>query len=381
MKFYDQFRAELSAWDSEQLIRIMRLIIIISIACLLQVSASTRAQKISLNEKSASLETIIRKIRNQTNYFFIGDTKLIRKANLIDINVKDVPLEEALNLCFSNQSLVYSIIDKTVVIKKKPLIFAPALIRQSILIKGKVTDENGGPLPGASVKIEGSAAAATTNSNGEFAIEVPDQNSVLLVSYLGYEIASIKVGNETFLNISLKPQKLDLNEVVVVGYGTQKKVNLTGAVSMVSGKDLATRPMGQTSAALQGMAPGVTVRQSSGRPGSDGGTIRIRGIGTITDPNPLVMIDGIEGSINNIDPNLIESISILKDAASSSIYGSRAANGVILVTTKRANNDQVSISYNNYIGLQDPTNMPKLVNALDYMLLITEAYANTGRTP
>lgn len=387
MKFYDQFRAELSAWNSEQLIRIMRLIIIISIACLLQVSASTKAQKISLNEKRASLETIIRKIRNQTNYFFIGDTKLIRKANLIDINVKDVPLEEALNLCFSNQSLVYSIIDKTVVIKKKPLVFAPALIRQSILIKGKVTDENGGPLPGASVKIEGSATAATTNSNGEFAIEVPDQNSVLLVSYLGYEITRIKVENKTFLNISLTPQKLDLTEVVVVGYGTQKKVNLTGAVSTVSGKDLATRPMGQTSAALQGMAPGVTVKQNSGRPGSDGATIRVRGVGTLTSvdatlgANPLVMIDGIEGSMNNIDPNLIESISILKDAASSSIYGSRAANGVILITTKRANNDQVNISYNNYIGWQDPTNMPKLVNALDYMLLINEAYANTGRTP
>src|SRR5690606_1592569 len=183
------------------------------------------------------------------------------------------------------------------------------------------------------------------------------------------------------INVTMKASISDLDEVVVVGYGVQKKVNLTGAVSAIDGEALAMRPSGQTSAALQGLAPGVTVTQRSGKPGSDGGGIRIRGIGTMGDANPMVLIDGIEGSMNNIDPNLIESVSILKDAASASIYGSRAANGVILITTKRGNGDQLSVDYNNYVGWQDPTNMPKIVNGLDHMLLTNEAYVNTGRTP
>jgi len=172
-----------------------------------------------------------------------------------------------------------------------------------------------------------------------------------------------------------------IDEVVVVGYGVQKKVNLTGAVSAVSGEDLNNRPAGQTSSALQGMASGVTVTQRSGKPGSDGADIRIRGIGTLGNAAPLVLIDGIEGSINNIDPNLIENISILKDAASASIYGSRAANGVILVTTKRGSSDKGAIAYNNYFGWQSATNMPKIVNALDHMLLTNEAYTNVGASP
>lgn len=243
-------------------------------------------------------------------------------------------------------------------------------------------------MAGVGVKVKETGAGTVTDQSGRYSIEANAGNT-LQFSYVGFVQQEVLVGNQTSINIKLQADDTDLTEVVVVGYGTQKKVNLTGAVSTVSGKDLATRPMGQTSAALQGMAPGLTIKQSSGRPGGDAGNIRIRGIGTLStsDPNtltganPLIMIDGIEGSLNNIDPNLIESISVLKDAASSSIYGSRAANGVILVTTKRAAADQVSISYNNYIGWQDPTNMPKLVNALDYMLLLNEAYTNTGRTP
>ncbi|RZK69582.1 MAG: SusC/RagA family TonB-linked outer membrane protein, partial [Pedobacter sp.] len=202
-------------------------------------------------------------------------------------------------------------------------------------VKGRVIDETGSGIPGVGVKIKGTAQATLTDENGLYAITAP-KGSILVFSYVGFAAQEIQVTDQLNINVSLKAEDSNLNEVIVVGYGTQKKVNLTGAVSQVSGKDLAARPMGQTSAALQGMAPGVTVKQSSGRPGGDGGSIRIRGIGTLSDANPLVMIDGIEGSMNNIDPNLIESISVLKDAASSSIYGSRAANGVILITTKRA---------------------------------------------
>jgi TonB-linked SusC/RagA family outer membrane protein len=171
-----------------------------------------------------------------------------------------------------------------------------------------------------------------------------------------------------------------LEEIVVVGYGTQRKVNLTGSISSIHSKELSKRQVGQSSMLLQGVAPGLTVTQRSGQPGSDGGTIRIRGIGTLSDANPLILVDGVEMSINNIDPNMIESISVLKDAASASIYGSRAANGVILVTTKRADTSKPSFTYNGYVGIQDFTALPHKVNAIDHMILADEANANTGKS-
>lgn len=161
----------------------------------------------------------------------------------------------------------------------------------------------------------------------------------------------------------------------------QKKVNLTGAVSSVGGNELSKRMVGQTSMALQGALPGVTITQRSGQPGADGGGIRIRGIGTIGDANPLVLIDGVEGSMENIDPTTIESISVLKDAASSSIYGSRAANGVVLVTTKRMKEKGFTINYSGYLGFQSPTDLRDMVNAQDHMSLMNIAYENTGKSP
>ncbi|MEJ5960649.1 SusC/RagA family TonB-linked outer membrane protein [Pedobacter immunditicola] len=249
-----------------------------------------------------------------------------------------------------------------------------------ITVRGKVTDQSGGALPGVSVRLKGSSTAATTDNEGMYTINVPDGSGILEFRYIGYAPAEIDINGRNVVNITLNAETTDLSEVVVVGYGTQKKVNLTGAISTVSSKEIGMRPVGQTSAALQGIAPGVTVTQASGRPGGDAATIRIRGIGTLSDANPLVLIDGIEGSMNNIDPNVIESVSILKDAASASIYGSRAANGVILVTTKRGSTE-IGINYNNYLGWQSPTNMPKVVNALDHMSLMNEAYTNVGRTP
>ena len=362
---------------------------ILMVFMLMPVSASTQGvSKISLKGKNISIATLFKTIKKQTGLTVFYSNKLLDDTEKISVDFNRTALAEVMNVALKGKGLSWMVNEKYIVLKKA----APAAVpidnkadqgafnntRQNI--GGTVSDDSGLPMAGVGITVKETKVGTVTDQSGRYSIEANSGNT-LLFSYLGYTTQQIPVGSQSSINIKMQTNDTDLSEVVVVGYGIQKKVNLTGAVSMVSGKELATRPMGQTSAALQGMAPGVTVRQNSGRPGSDGGTIRIRGVGTITDPTPLVMIDGIEGSINNIDPNLIESISILKDAASSSIYGSRAANGVILVTTKRANNNEVSISYNNYIGWQDPTNMPKLVNALDYMLLINEAYANTGRTP
>ena len=216
--------------------------------------------------------------------------------------------------------------------------------------------------------------------DGSFSLEV-SPNAVLRVTSIGYKPQEVKVSNNNSFKITLIEDSELLDEVVVVGYGTQKKVNLTGSVAVAASTDINIKPVGQTSAALQGVLPGVTITQRSGEPGADSGTIRIRGIGTLSDANPLVLIDGVEGSINNIDPNSIESISVLKDAASSAIYGSRAANGVVLVTTKRGSEGRFTISYTNYLGWQEPTNMPDIVDALGYMELLNVAYKNVGRDP
>lgn len=252
---------------------------------------------------------------------------------------------------------------------------------QQRTITGTVKDEAGLVLPGVGVKSKTGTATTVTNGDGKFSIQVSAPNESLIFTFIGYKLTEVALDGKTMLDVTLSPDNQALNEVVVVGYGTQKKVNLTGAVSVISSKDITMRPVGQSSAALQGMAPGVTVTQSSGRPGADAGTIRIRGIGTLNDANPLVLIDNVEGSINSIDPNLIESVSVLKDAASASIYGSRAANGVILVTTKRASANQLGVSYNSYAGFQQLTKLPDLVNAVDHMTLTNLANQNAGQSP
>ncbi len=261
------------------------------------------------------------------------------------------------------------------------LVFCSSIAFGQQIVTGKVFDGKGETLPGVSIKLKNTSTGSVTDVNGNFSIQVPDLTGTLVFVYIGYKPVEMPISSRTAINVTLEAESTALNEVVVVGFGTQKKVNLTGSVSTINSEQLTMRPVGQTSAALQGMAAGVTVVQNSGRPGNDDGTIRIRGIGTLSSSNPLVLIDGIEGSMNSIDPNLIESISVLKDAASSAIYGSRAGNGVILVTTKRAKSNQLGVNYNTYLGKQDPTNLPDMVNAIDHLEMTNQAYVSAGLPP
>src|SRR5665213_3598478 len=224
---------------------------------------------------------------------------------------------------------------------------------QSRLLTGTVTDQNGITIPGVNVFILGSSKGTSTDAQGKFTIEVVPHVSVLRFSLMGFGSQEIKAPDAGILNVVLKPSATALNEVVVVGYGTQKKIDLTGSVSVIQGQELAKRPDASTSLALQGIAPGVTITQQSGLPGDDGGTIRIRGIGSYqAGQDPLILVDNVEMSLDAIDANNIQSISVLKDAAAAAIYGSRAANGVILITTKRGSANGTSIQYNAYGGFQ-----------------------------
>lgn len=249
---------------------------------------------------------------------------------------------------------------------------------KEITISGKVTDAQG-PLTGVTVKVKGTQTGAVTDVNGRFTIRVQDENAVLVFSYTGYQTIERKIEGRTEIDVVLQQTQKDLDEVVVVAYGTQKKVNLTGSVSSVTAKDIDSRPFTQASQALAGVASGVTVTQGTGRPGNDGASLRIRGIGTFSGAgnNPLVLVDGLAASINDVDPNNIESISVLKDAASASIYGTRAANGVILIETKKGKKGQTQIGYNNYFGWQRPTQLPNFVSSDVYAEMKNIASPNT----
>ena len=252
--------------------------------------------------------------------------------------------------------------------------------QQNLKVSGVVTDEAGEPLIGVSVLVKGTTLGNITDLNGRFSLDVPEGN-ILEISYIGYKTQSIKAQREP-MNIVLKEDAQKLDEVVVVGFGTQKKVNLTGSVSAVTGDDISKRPVANAAILLQGQIPGLRVNQGLGQPGGEGTSFRIRGQGTFSSAgsDPLILINGVPGSMTNLDPSVIESVSVLKDAASAAIYGARAANGVILVTTKQgAVGDKVHISYHGNVGLHTPTKLyDRVTNSVEYMELANLAWKNSG---
>lgn len=248
-------------------------------------------------------------------------------------------------------------------------------------VTGKVCDKAGEPLIGASVVVKGSANGAGTDIDGNFLLQNVKAGDVIYVSYIGYTPKEIKYSGQPVLDVVLDEEASSLSEVVVVGYGVQKKANLTGSVASVDSKYMEDRPMTSVSAGLQGLLPGVTVSQGSGQPGADTGTISIRGVGSLNNSSPMVIIDGIEGSMDNLDPNDIASVSVLKDAASASIYGSKAANGVILITTKRGKEGKATITYAGNFGWASAANMPQWCNSAELATLLNQARRNEGLEP
>ena len=252
--------------------------------------------------------------------------------------------------------------------------------QHNVKASGIVTDEAGEPLVGVSVLVKGTTLGSITDLKGRFSLDVPE-GSTFEISYIGYKTQIVKA-ERTPMNIILKEDTQKLDEVVVVGFGTQKKVNLTGAVSAVTGDDISKRPVANAAILLQGQIPGLRVNQGLGQPGGEGTSFRIRGQGTFSSAgsDPLILINGVPGSMTNLDPSVIESVSVLKDAASAAIYGARAANGVILVTTKQgAVGDKVSISYHGNIGLHTPTKLyDRITNSAEYMELANLAWKNSG---
>jgi len=347
----------------------MKLTALLFIVTLLQVSASSNAQVVTLSVESKSVGFVFEQIRTQTGYDFICSAELMTSLKPLSLRVKNMPLKEALEKCFQDQPVEFLINErnKTIVVRRK----TDLPFRQQgmqIPVTGKVTDENGQPLPGVSVKVKNGAGGAITNNEGIYKLAVQDQNAVLVYTFIGFATQERAVSGNTVLNIVLKEMASTLDEVVAIGYGTIKRRDATGSVVSISNKDLTAVPVASPVEAMAGRLAGVKVTIPEGNPDADV-IIRVRGGGSITSDNsPLFLVDGFPvNSISDIPPSDIESIDVLKDASSTAIYGSRGANGIVLVTTKSGKQGKLSVTYNPYFGFRKVATKMDLLDPYDYL--------------
>jgi TonB-linked SusC/RagA family outer membrane protein len=356
----------------------MKLTFLFLTVVFLNVSATGLSQTVSFSGNGVSLKTVFSAIKKQTGYVVFYDNVLLKNSRPVTLEMKDVPLEQLLMASLKGQGLTFSILDKTISIKKELPLSLPAILKllaPQMTVTGRVTDEAGQPLIGVTIVHKGTTKGTMTDDKGEFRLPGINDGDVVVFSYIGYDQQEVTVRGQYKLDIRMnRASKSALEELVVIGYGTQKKSDLTGAVSTVKGDAIAARKTTQVSQALQGAMPGVMVTRTNNAPGSTA-QIRVRGITTISadGANPLIILDGVPvDDINSINPNDIDNISVLKDAASASIYGSRAAAGVILVTTKRARNGELDMNYSYEYGIEKPTKLPQYADAVRFMQLTNE---------
>lgn len=332
----------------------MKLTILLLIVGLMQVGAVGYPQKISLVLENASLTDVLFEIKEQTGYHFLYTKEMLKKSKPVSIEVRNIDLSEALTKSFENQPLYFVIEERTVIIKEK----LPEMKkrRQTMKISGRVMSNTGKPLPGVSVRVQGESRRAVTDSDGNYRVEVSEPDAILVFSHIGFEVQQTKVGDRRSIDIILVSEEQQLEELVIVGYGQEvSKLDLTGSVSQVNMDDVAKAPVGNIDEAMQGRIAGVSISATDGQPGEEMNIV-IRGGNSLTQDNsPLYVVDGFpmeEFESSSINPEDIESITVLKDASSTSIYGARGANGVILIETKQGEVSAPVITFNNMIGIQ-----------------------------
>lgn len=353
--------------------RIMKIYLLLFILGLTQVSAAVFSQTINLKlqVENVALKNVFEEIEKKTDFKFLYRSDLIDLGRPTSININgSSDIDALMTTLLEGSNVRYSLVSENLIV------IAPQLKK---VIKGKVVDfQTRESLPGVNVLIEGTTIGTVTNLDGVYSLELPEKAEALLFSYVGYETKRELISNREIIDVQLVSSSGVLNEVVVIGYGTQRKKDLTGSVSVVSTDDLGSVPVASISDALQGKAAGVQVI-SSGVPGSDA-TFRIRGVGTINDNNPLLVIDGVPVSngLNQLNMSDVESIQVLKDASATAIYGSRGANGVLIVTTKRGKSDASKLDFNYYFGLQQPSKMVEMMNASQFAAMHNEMMENAG---
>lgn len=381
---YENFKVSAPAFWRRNIKQLMMLKLMVLVSLVFAFSANANhalAQKADLVVTHKSLKEVFRLLKEQTDVDFLFTESQLKNTKSVSINVKQKELKDILQLCFEGQGLTYVLNGNTVIIKKENNV--PVLGNtQQRTITGIVTDEKGTSIPGVNIEVKGDNKRAVTGSDGKYAIIIAKDNAVLVFSFMGLATKEVSIAGSNVINVELKAETSDLSEVVVVGYGTQKKINLTGAVSSIDISKVAdSRPITNVSSMLTGLAPGLYVKSGNNDPGGNA-SLLIRGQGTLNNSAPLVIIDGVEGDISRISPQDIASVSVLKDASSAAIYGSRAANGVLLITTKQGVKGKFSFSYDGYATAQSVGHlMPLVDNSVEYMELLNEAARNSAVAP
>ena len=356
----------------------MKLTAFLAITACLQISARVYSQKVSLSMANVSLEKVFKEITKQTGYSFLYTDEVLNSTQNVDIRIKNVSLNVALEHCFKNQPLTWSIVANTVVVKRKPDYVPPP---PGTDIHGRVTDSSGRPMTGVTVTLVGGRKGVETDENGQFTINVPE-HSTLHFSFVGFEGKDVAIDGQTEINVTLLLSTTSLNDILFIGYGSQRRKDITSAISTISVSDISVRPVVSAAEAIAGKTPGIQILQPSGKPGSDF-TVFVRGIASLTgNTQPIYVIDGVVSyDTHSLDPNTIQSISILKDASAAGIYGAAGStNGVVLITTKRGVKGKSKIDVSTYTGSQEITKKIKLLNSQQLAALLTEEQVNSGNT-
>lgn len=335
----------------------------------------SQSARISIEMNNATVEEVLNEIEAKSEFYFLYNNKLINVDRRVSVDVDAENIESVLQNLFKGTDVVYRIADKQIVLSRKDLAQNTAIdgIQQSKVVTGTVVDPTGMPVIGANIMVKGTTNGTITDMDGNFSLEA-DKDAILVVSYIGFANQEIKVGNQSKLSIALKEDAEALDELVVVGYGTQKKVNLTGAVAAVNTDDIQDTPASSLSNALVGKIAGVLMTQSGGKPGA-GSSMTVRAQGTWNNTEPLYVIDGVirdKFAFDGLDASEVANVSVLKDAASAAVYGARAANGVVLVTTKKGKIGKPVISYTGSIGISDATKIPETQNAYNQAVFIND---------
>ncbi|MGV8095840.1 MAG: TonB-dependent receptor [Mangrovibacterium sp.] len=358
----------------------MRLVLVISLVSIMQtfaLNAYTQNTKISLSVTEMRLEEIILRIESDTYYRFAYDKNEIDVDRNYSIDIQNAEVKELLNKLFSKGEINYTIVGRQIVLSPSE---STVTLSQPKSVSGKVTDSSGSPLRGVTVIIKGTTEGTITDSNGNYSLSNVPENAALIFSFVGMRTQELSVSGRTSIDVSLTEETIRIEEVVAIGYGTQRRVNLTGSVSTVAPTEIQARPHQNVAALLQGKVPGLLISSNSGRPGREGVNILLRGMASYgTNNTPLVIIDGIPASLDMVNPEDVESVSVLKDAASASIYGSRATNGVILITTRKGKKGFNRLTYNGSYSVQDPTFLgDQIWNSAQYMKLFNQMVDRQG---
>lgn len=341
-------------------------------------------RKVSISVENQEITFVLAAIEKQAAVNFTYRSSLVKPLDKVSLHVKDVTIGDVLERLFS-PAIDFTVVREEIVLQANTEITAlteqkQTVVPYAITISGRITDEQNNGLPGVNVLEKGTTNGTTTDVNGGYTLSVENENSILVFSFIGYSPKETTVGSQVSIDIALDPDIQSLQEVVVIGYGEQKKANYTGAVSSVNSKEIVQAPVANVTNALAGRMTGLITYQRNGEPGQDGTTLLIRGMSTSGNSNPLAVVDGIPRDFSQLDPNEIESITLLKDAASAAVYGVRGSNGVILVTTKRGKLGIPQLSFNVRFDAQKPTVLPKFMNSYDYAMLRNEAAVNSKET-